>query len=67
VTLPNGTTYSRIEAGGSLCVKVVVLVPEALEDGARLTFEGVVDRIYHRYGSGVQLIAGGLKGVWIPG
>jgi hypothetical protein len=58
----NGSTYVRVKTGAALCVTVDVLVPEALEEGAVITFEGVVDKIYHHYGGDGQLMAGALRG-----
>jgi fibronectin type 3 domain-containing protein len=60
--LPDGTSYVTLEAGESVCVDVTVLVPEALEEDAVITFEGVVGEIYHHFGKDDQLASGDLTG-----
>ncbi|MCK4788424.1 MAG: hypothetical protein KAV87_32085, partial [Desulfobacteraceae bacterium] len=62
IILPDGTAYVTLEPGASLCMDVNVLVPEALEEGTVLTFQGAVESIYHLYGTGEQMASSELTG-----
>ncbi|MCC7202037.1 MAG: right-handed parallel beta-helix repeat-containing protein, partial [Nitrospirae bacterium] len=46
--ISSGTGYVTIPSGGSLCVDVQVLVPANLEEGAIITFTGVVDKFSYQ-------------------
>ena len=44
----DGTAYVRIAPHSKKCIETTILVPEALEKGAILTFEGVIEQTYYR-------------------
>ncbi len=65
--VPEGTrlsadkrAYLTVPGSGSSCVDVDVLVPETLETGDSVTFEGGVRDIYYYLGTGDEMLSGGL-------
>ncbi len=65
--ISGSTAYVSLEPGQTVCADIQVLVPEALEPGAVITFVGGAEQAVHGVGTGGPAVPGALTGTMQSG